>query len=395
MRILKDGWLPAYLDWTDEHESPLAFHQWTGLSTLAICLERNIWIKHPYFTIYPNIYVVLIAGSALCKKSSAIRLGTEFIQGLENYPMNVGQKMSPERMLTKLWKREFHDVENNKTVRESQGYIAADELATLFGKDSYKNGFMANVTALYDCPSEFIYTTRKDQDMALRNVCVNILGASTLEWLKLCIPPDIVGGGFLGRFLLVHGDTPRVQDFFQVLNEKKIAEHDQLHKELLHDLEHIRQTLRGEYSVTKEGKQWFNEWRDEFNQNPPAGLLPEYVGRRHTTLLKIALLLAASSYDEPIITRDVLQGANNTLLVTEGFMPDLIAVIGQSETGADIQRVLDHITSHYEIGRTELARKVSHHLNKDQLDAVIKTLHDGGQIRSKVKGNKLIYSITD
>lgn len=395
MRILKDGWLPAYLKWTDDHESPTAFHQWVGLSVLAIALERHIWLRHPYYTIFPNLYVVLIAGSALCRKSSSIRLGTEMLADLEDPPMEIGQKMSPERMLAKLWKREFDIPAENKTLRLSQGYIAADELATLFGRDAYKNGFMANITTLYDCPETFTYTTRKDADMVLREVCLNILGASTLEWLKLCIPPDIVGGGFLGRFILVQGNDPRHKDFFAVVDEEKTRIHAERWKELLHDLNHIRNNLKGAYSVTKQGQQWFNEWRDAYGADIPKGLLPEYVGRRHTTLLKVAMLLAASSYDEPVITKDVLMGANDTLLVTEGFMPDLVAVIGQSETGADIQRVYDVIKAHYEIGRTELARKVSHHLNKDQLDTVIKTLVDGDQVSMYMKGNKLVYGVKE
>ena len=395
MRLLKDGWLPAYLEWTDDHESPTAFHQWIGLSALAIALERRIWLRHPYFTIYPNLYVVLIAGSALCRKSSSIRLGTEIIAALEKPPLEIGQKMSPERMLAKLWKHEFDLPEENKTIRKSQGYIAADELATLFGRDAYKNGFMANITALYDCPSAFTYTTRKDQDMVLKDVCLNILGASTLEWLKLCIPPDIVGGGFLGRFILVQGNNPKQKDFFEVIDETHIRKQKELWKELLHDLNHIRENLSGPYEVTKQGKKWFNEWRADFEANIPVGLLPEYVGRRHTTLLKVAMLLAASSYDEPIITQDVLQGAHDTLLVTEGFMPELIAVIGQSDAGADIQRVLEVIRKHYEISRTDLARKVSHHLNKDQLDLAIKTLHDGGQVYTKMVGTKMVYGVRE
>ena len=123
MRLLKDGWLPAYLEWTEDHESPTSFHQWTALAILAIVLERRVWVCHRFFTFYPNLYVVLIAGSALCKKSSSILLGTEILEQIDNAPMALGQKMTPERLLVKLarHKEQLEDLEKGKERHQEIG----------------------------------------------------------------------------------------------------------------------------------------------------------------------------------------------------------------------------------------------------------------------------------
>ena len=69
--------------------------------------------------------------------------------------------------------------------------------------------------------------------------------------------------------------------------------------------------------------------------------------------------------------------------------------IGQTETGAEIQKVYEIIKSHYEICRTDLARKTSKYADKDRLDVIIKTLHDAGLITSRMIGNKLNYVVTE
>ncbi len=394
MRFLKTSWIDGYMKYTEDHESPPAFHHWTALAMIAAALERFVWVKVRGRKTYPNLYTVLVSDSGVCRKSSAQDEGWQILQEIEDTPFDIGNKLTPQGMWELLSKRKQYEVDLSsdgppiKTRGESQGLLYSTELASLFGADAYKNGFMQNITDLYICHNHWKYNTKGGGDVHLWNVCLNIFGSSTTQWLRTSIPPDAVGGGFIGRFMLVHADRPRKRPFFDLSPDADKREEERLHlkKALIADLSLIRTKLRGEYTVTPEGMGWFNDWYIDWQENPPKGLLGSYISRRHTTLLKVAMILAASSYDKRLITKAVLEGAHATLVATEGGMPQIVDKIGATMTGSDIQKVLGYIDLYVEITRSELTGKCSHIMNTEQLEVVLKTLAQGNKVKRFIRG---------
>src|SRR3970282_852760 len=72
-----DDWLTSYLDWSSGQESPESLHLWSAMSILAAATRRQIWLEMEYFTIFPNIYVVIVAESARVRKSSAMDMARD------------------------------------------------------------------------------------------------------------------------------------------------------------------------------------------------------------------------------------------------------------------------------------------------------------------------------
>jgi len=72
-RILRKDWLSSYLEYTSGQESPRNFHFWTGLSILGGALRRNVVLDRVYYKLFPNLYVILVAASAACKKKCSNR----------------------------------------------------------------------------------------------------------------------------------------------------------------------------------------------------------------------------------------------------------------------------------------------------------------------------------
>ena len=58
MNFLKD-----YIAYAVGTEIPDIFMLWGGLSTISCTLGRRLWMNMDIFTVYPNIYVILVAGS--------------------------------------------------------------------------------------------------------------------------------------------------------------------------------------------------------------------------------------------------------------------------------------------------------------------------------------------
>ena len=76
-RLLND-WLKAFLDYTEELESPVTFLRWAGLATIGGAAQRKIFAETQAYMAFPNMYVTLV-GPAGSKKSTAIRQGARLL----------------------------------------------------------------------------------------------------------------------------------------------------------------------------------------------------------------------------------------------------------------------------------------------------------------------------
>ena len=56
-----ENWLITLMDYVEETEAPRVFWLWSGLSTIASALQRKVWIPFGMETLYPNMYIMLVA----------------------------------------------------------------------------------------------------------------------------------------------------------------------------------------------------------------------------------------------------------------------------------------------------------------------------------------------
>ena len=78
-RKLEGGWIRHYLEFTKGMESPEIFHFWVAISLIATSLGRDVYLDRGYFKLYPNMFIVLLAESEECAKSTAIKIGVNMI----------------------------------------------------------------------------------------------------------------------------------------------------------------------------------------------------------------------------------------------------------------------------------------------------------------------------
>ena len=66
-----DNFLSSYMDYAVDGFCPDEFHFWTGVSVIAGALERKVWTNvTAQWTLYPNLYVLLISNPAIGKSSA-------------------------------------------------------------------------------------------------------------------------------------------------------------------------------------------------------------------------------------------------------------------------------------------------------------------------------------
>ena len=232
--LREDSWLFKYLEYTMDQESPTKFHIWSAISTLASCLGRHVWVYRGYYMLYANQYIILVAESALCRKSTSADIAIDDLLSNADVCNILREKMTTEFLYKELANKENY---NNEVI------IYAPELATFLGSTAFHSGLIPTLTSLYGCPARRDYKTKESGVFELTNICINILGCTTLDWMSNNMPGDTIEGGFTGRVLFIVEEEPRLKNAWPSLTDKQII----LRKELIADLAR-RSSIHGEFT---------------------------------------------------------------------------------------------------------------------------------------------------
>jgi len=227
-RKCKD-WLDAYIEFTEDFESPPLFNKWIALLTLSVAAGRQIWLAEANNQVWPNLYVVLVGPSGI-GKGIAMREALPFIE-LTGIPRSPDQVTIQQVVV---------DMSEKFTLSEAEGKITpyllwAEELPSFLGMDAWKTGKLVDLTTLYDCAPSWRSETKNRGKFEIIKPYLCMLGGSTPSGLYDVLPPASVGQGFTSRIIFAWaGDyTKRVP--VKPWTEK----HQTLFDALKHDIEII------------------------------------------------------------------------------------------------------------------------------------------------------------
>lgn len=369
---LENGFLRGFCKYLEETEVPSVFALWSAISTVAAVLGRDCFIDMGIFKIYPNLYTVLV-GEAASKKSTAISLSSKLLKQIEK-PLNLlSQKMTPEALIQGLSEAPLQQEDQILSER-AEGYALVSELSTLIDKNSFQNGMIALLTDLWDSPDTFEYRTRSRGKEICHNCCLNILGGSTIQWIKEAIPVVAIGGGFTSRVIFVYQPrSDKLVPFPEVTKEQKTLE-----KNLVEELEHISH-LSGAFHLTPEAKAFYKKDYLEFNQHNEMfddKHLAGYAGRRHILMLKLSLIISASKRDTRKIIETDLQIALKLLESVEVHLPRVLQAITSEQVGDTCEEVLMFIQKKKILSKSDLMTKFMKKIGRRELGAVLDTLLD-------------------
>ena len=378
-----DDWLTTYADYTEEQESPSLFHFWVGTAVIAAALERRCWIHRGYYTLFPNLYVVLIGASARVRKTSAINIGFELYREAITSGVVVSQKTTAEALISIF-------VEGFKERGVSGGAIVADELGVFLGGQAKNMDLMQLLTKWYDCPKHFEYHTMMRGKEVMDLVYCNMIAGTTPQWLKDSMPPHAVGGGFTSRIIFVYQDKPEKLIPFPELTQEMLV----LRGKLMHDLRVISQ-LKGEFKFTDKAKGWYEDWymRVFKPETTPYASLDGYFGRKHDTLLKVAMCLAVSKSNALVVDEIELRMGLKALNKNEEHLPATLRLIQMTEVGEEMEKVYRVICRKEEVEFVQLSRQVSYCMNTKHLEEVLSDLIGGDRVVQYMKGGKRWYKM--
>ena len=396
----QNDFISMYLDYTKGQESPRDFHFWTAVSLLSGAVGRKVWLPRGHDRLYSNHYVILVAGSATSRKSSAINIGVGLLRratqrkidsGLTNGLSTIlSGKMTPEALcrvisscgLEGLLESDNKPIAENNTSRPC--YLFSSELGVFLSKAAQSNGLVDLLIDWYDCPDVFEYITKTSGSDYVYEVYVSLLSATTPNWIAQNVTSSVFNQGFVGRVIFVHSERSDIRIAHPIVD--KILE--KLRDKLVTHIEH-RMSISGEMEFTQDAWDYFETWYNKREESPNLDNVQSgFFGREHTHVLKLAMTFSISKRRSLIIYKQDIQDAIEKITHTFEGLNAIFKEVHYANEIFETKVVEGIIKDAKVIDRSSLLKAVYRKMNKDKLDECLTILKAAGIIEEDVKTRK-------
>jgi hypothetical protein len=327
------------------------------MTVTAAALGRKCYLDKGYYRLYPNLFTILVAGSARCRKSTAINIGVGLLEKVTGARV-VSGKITPERFIDEI-APEPGSVPPSILVHSS-------ELSVFLTKQQYGEPLISILTDMYDCPDSWSYKTKNKGEQNLKDLFLCIIAASTPDSIASSIPQTALTEGFASRVLFVFQEDTEKRNALPELT----LEERELKIELISELAEIHQ-MRNAFALDKEAREWYISWYAEARP-PEDKRLEGMFARRHDHLLRLGMILAASFHRQTIEIND-LQAADMALNDIEKLTPFALREIGGDAKTSFLSRAETMIRRRERITHSELLRNL-YPLTAEDMRKIIDTL---------------------
>lgn len=351
-------WLGAFCEYASYGEAPRRMYFWTGVSVIAGALRRKVWIDQAYFKWYPNFYIVLVAPPGIVSKSTTVSIGMNLLRSVPG--IRFGPDVVTWQALVTSFAEaaESYEYDGNFYVM-SPITIESSEFGNLLNPQD-KEMVDLLVTLWDGKQGSFIKKTKMSGNDSVENPWINLIACTTPSWIAGNFPEYMIGGGFTSRCVFVYAEEKERYVAYPGLSVPKGLRDTE--NALIQDLEHIAVNLAGPYKLSQDAVRWGEAWYRRHYSERPVGLDDDrfggYIARKQTHIHKLAMVLAASRYDSPIIDVEDLSTADQMVTDLERDMPQVFSKIGRTDVSLQADRFLSYVRKHGKIAYTEAYRYV-------------------------------------
>jgi hypothetical protein len=387
-------WLEEILDATSELETPRKFFLWSALATVSAVAKNNVWVERysslDLVTVYPNIYVLLIAPSgfrkgvavglarALAKEAGGVKLisGRNSIQGIVSDLGNA--KTTPGKSAPKV---------------DSTAFINSGEFSTSLVRDP---DALTILTDLYDGQynKEWKNTLKHAGVDYLENVNLTILGGLNETHFNDMMSEKEITGGFIARcHLVLARERERKNALLRPTNKK-------LDLKKLGDYLREVAKLRGRFEITEEAMVRYETWYDAHDPEHTADKTGSAM-RVHDGILKLAQCFAMAREPKLSIEDQDMMLAMRLCLESTANAGTIGSGAGGSEMALKQRSLLTALlrAPNYKITREKLLQNCRGDFDAFDLNRMTDTFTEAGIIlqpyAATVEGrNQIIYELS-
>jgi Protein of unknown function (DUF3987) len=388
-------WLKAYCEFTATSEAPLDFHFWTGISTIAAVLRRRVWKDELLFKWTPNFYIIFVGPAGVVTKSTTLNIGYKL---LEKVP---GINFGPDSMTWHgLGKRFEESVEyavmNAGTAHEAKILMSPltcsiSELGTFLKPDDH--ALISFLTDVWDGKERpFAHDTGYSGKIRVENPWLNVIGATTPEWLQDNFPASMLQQGIGSRIIFVYGDTKRHLTAYPSRAQKsRPLNYKDTEDKLIQDLVAISKLI-GPYELTDDAYLWGEAWYAKHNTGRSTQLASSrysgYFARKQTHLHKLAMILSAAQRDALLIEREDLENASKILESTEHSMIKVFESVGVVDEAKHIAELVAFVRTYKWISVGQLYRLCFNIMSERDFKQAVRVSVEGGLLQVEQRGNE-------
>lgn len=386
------NWIRAYAQYTLLSEAPLEFHFWTAVSTIAAVLKARVWHDELHFRWTPNFYIIFVGPAGVVTKSTTLSIGYDILRGVE-LPGGGTIKFGPDSMTWHGLAHKFAEAveycdyippgtTEPQLIKMAPLTCSVSELGTFLRPDD--KALISFLTDAWDGKMRpFEHSTLTNKELVIENPWLNVIGATTPNWIRDNFPASMLQQGIGSRIIFVYGEQKRHYVAYPS-RLQGLAEYQETGRKLTEDLQHIS-TLLGHYELTPAAYAWGTEWYEAHMTRGPqistaSARYEGYMARKQTHIHKLAMVLAAAQRDQLVIEAEDLQEAAQILTATEQSMHRVFEHVDQREEAKYVKEIVRYVTAYGWITSEDLYKLCWNLMSKSAYVTAVREAHDSGLI---------------
>lgn len=329
------------MGFTSGSEVPDNYHFWSGIFALSAIVNRQVWISMGQYTLYPNLYVVLLGppGNGKSLAMDTAQTLVEDIGGI-NFSGDAQTKESLVRYLRDVCPRVL-DLGPDGLQTITPIAMFATELSHLLGPNS---GHMIDfLTTIYTKDKRYVTRTKNKGDDVIERPFVGLIACTTQDWITTYLKSDIIGGGFTRRVIFVNepigasvDEKSKRRPFLTVRPEQVVARNN-----VLAYAEQLK-SVKGEFKWSPEAKEAYESWymTRDIPKDPD---VQGYFKTKPNQVLKVAMLISLSESLDLVLRKEHFDVSMALFEKTEATLTRVFQGIGRNELNSIANKAMEYI----------------------------------------------------
>lgn len=399
-RILRKAWHDVYFDCVEPHcDMPHNFITWSALSLLGAALKNSVFFDIGTYTLYPNMFVVLVAPPGI-GKGTAMNIIEDMnnTNKLNKVVNTLSDRITTEKIIESIangWAQapKLQGMQLVIGAMEHSCLIFSTELRTLLGGSNWMLEFLEEAWS----KTSFDYQTKNKGSAFMEDSCCSLLAASVPDVLRNIKRETqiIITGGFASRCLFVYAEEPS-KDLPFPESLKKNKKSKALWDNLILDLKEIS-NLRGEFKMAPDARIILEKYltaNKTHTQNADSESEANFRARVKSHVIKLAIAFSVSKGDSLTLDKFDVSNAIAEIDKVIGNVKKLFRGVGDSTDAPNISRVQSFIEKHGATTKKEIFSTTYRHMSWEDLDRILWIL-ESLDFCSRVERNKMsFYTIT-
>ena len=397
-RVLKKPFHEVFYECVSPHtDIPENYINWSALSLIGAALKNNVFYQIGTYTLYPNMFIVLVGPPGVGKGASMNILEQMILDTKPNQVVNtLPDRITAERIIERIsdgWST-APSIKNMQLVMGKMDHnclLFSSEIRVLLGASDWMLEFLEEAWS----KTTYEYQTKNKGNVAIDNMCCSLLAASVPDFLRNVNREAhmVITGGFSSRCLFIYAENPSKDlPFPEPL--KKNVKSKALYDNIVLDLQEIGK-LRGEFVIDTSARLRFEAFL-KLNRaaasRDDSEAVANFRARVKAHVLKLAMIFCVSRSDSLIINEmDMLNAVAeiNKILIS---LTKLFRGAGEGMDAAVTARVQDYIEKYGRVSKKEIFKALHRHLNSmESLDRILFVLETIGHCEAVCSNKTTFY----